>query len=398
MDNVVEEMGMNMGQTTGMDTKRWVVDPNQPPAVLRQAVQEAAQLLQQGEVVAFPTETVYGLGANCFSSEAVRKIFAAKGRPSDNPLIVHIADEAWLEDLVSDVPEAARRLMAAFWPGPLTLILPSNGRVAPEVTGGLSTVAVRMPDHPVAQALIAACGFPLAAPSANRSGRPSPTQAEHVLDDLAGRIAGVVDGGPVSIGTESTVVDVCGSNPAILRPGGITREELEAVLQQPVETVKADAALAIEPTAVAGRDTTAAGDGPADSEASYVPRSPGMKYTHYAPRGEMWLVCGTPEAMRQRIVQEATARLREGKRVGILTTEEGIGAYRQQLAGQPVILLACGRRREPASVARELYGCLRQFDAAGAGVIYAEAIPEEGIGAAVMNRLVKASGGRLLQA
>lgn len=408
MENHVEEMGMNM---TAYETQRWIIDPGAAQLADHPAVRAAAERLRRGEVVAFPTETVYGLGANCFSSAAVRQIFAAKGRPSDNPLIVHIADEAWLRDVAQDVPETARRLMAAFWPGPLTLIFPSNGRVAPEVTGGLSTVAVRMPGHPVALALLAACGFPLAAPSANRSGRPSPTRAEHVLDDLAGRIAGVLDGGPVPIGTESTVVDVCRPRPVILRPGAITREELEEVLQQPVLTAwperidkdGGDGDRIVESAVgdAADTDVSAARELGFEEElgdVEDVPRSPGMKYTHYAPRGELWLVCGTPEAVRRRIVAEAMARLRQGRRIGILTTEESAEAYRRELDRGPVTILPCGRRSDLASVARELYGCLRRFDDQGVEVIFAESVPTGGIGAAVMNRLEKASGGRKLMA
>ncbi len=413
VDNVVEEMGMTMtksdktGHATRLETKRWVVDDRVPRLVDHPAVQEAARRLREGEVVAFPTETVYGLGANCFSPAAVQRIFAAKGRPSDNPLIVHIADEAWLNDLVRVVPETARRLMTAFWPGPLTLIFPSNGRVAPEVTAGLSTVAVRMPDHPVALALLMACGVPLAAPSANRSGRPSPTRAEHVLDDLDGRIAGVLDGGPVPIGTESTVVDVSGSRPVVLRPGAISRQALEEVLQQPVlvashSTETKEAAVENRSGPEGPQPPDAA---PVESEsvrgaggyASDVPRSPGMKYTHYAPRGQLWLVDGSPQAMCERIVREALEQLARGKRVGILTTEEHAARYQQALSGRPVVILPCGRRRDLATVARELYGCLRRFDDEAVEVIFAEAVPPVGIGEAVMNRLEKASGGRRLR-
>ncbi len=383
MDNVVEEMGMNM--TKSLDTIHWKIDTQQPNLAEHPAIREAAEVLRRGETVAFPTETVYGLGANAFQSEAVRKIFMAKGRPSDNPLIVHIWHPEWLGELVTDIPDAARRLMDRLWPGPLTLILPSSGRVAPEVTGGLETVAVRMPSHPVAQALLQACGFPLAAPSANRSGRPSPTTAEHVLEDLDGRIAGVLDSGPVPIGTESTVADVSGDRPAILRPGSITREVLERMLQTQVWA--AGAGESQQTRHGVARDAVPDGA---------VPRAPGMKYTHYAPKGELWLVKGSLDAMRRRIVAEVRARGCSALRVGILTTEEGAPYYRQELAGLPVQILACGRRSQPETVARSLYACLRQFDAAGIQIIYAESVAPEGIGAAIMNRLEKASGGRII--
>jgi L-threonylcarbamoyladenylate synthase len=381
VDNLVEEMGMKI-KMKRLDTAHWLIDSQSPQLAEHPAVQEAAACLRRGETVAFPTETVYGLGANAYHSDAVRKIFAAKGRPSDNPLIVHIWHPESLEELVTVVPEAARLLMETFWPGPLTLILPSSGRVAPEVTGGLETVAVRMPSHPVAQALLKACGFPLAAPSANRSGRPSPTTAGHVLEDLKGRIAGVLDGGPVPIGTESTVVDVSKGRPVILRPGSITREELERVLGTAIPA----AGLEEKQGSAPGR------------EDSLVPRAPGMKYTHYAPKGQLWLVKGSLAEVRRRIVEEARARGCSGLRVGILTTEEGEAYYRQALAGLPVLVLPCGRRSRLETVARFLYACLRQFDAADIQVIYAESFASEGIGAAIMNRLEKASGGRFISA
>lgn len=372
-------MGMEMMKKR--DTAHWLVDPQSPHLAEHPAIQEAAACLRRGETVAFPTETVYGLGADACQADAVRKIFAAKGRPSDNPLIVHIWHPSSLEDLVTAVPDAARLLMERFWPGPLTLVLPSSGRVAPEVTGGLATVAVRLPSHPVAQALLRACGFPLAAPSANRSGRPSPTTAGHVLEDLDGRIAGVLDGGPVPIGTESTVVDMSKDRPVILRPGSITREELERVLGTAIP--------------VAGFEEK---QGPAVSgrENPLVPRAPGMKYTHYAPQGQLWLVKGPLAGMRRRIVEEVRARQCSGLRVGILTTEEGEAYYRQELDGLPVLILPCGSRSRPETVARSLYACLRQFDAAKIQIIYAESFASEGIGTAIMNRLEKAGGGRVL--
>lgn len=371
-------------------------------------VERAAGLLRQGEVVAFPTETVYGLGANAFDRSAVDKIFQAKGRPSDNPLIVHIADMADVEKLVERVPAHARRLMEHFWPGPLTLVLPAKASIPANVTAGLDTVGVRMPDHETALGLIQAAGVPLAAPSANRSGRPSPTAADHVLEDLAGRIAGVVDGGPSSVGVESTVLDCTGDVPMILRPGSVTAEMLRDVIGE----VSTDPALA--------------GQG--------APRSPGVKYTHYAPKGEMHLVQG---ARAVDLIEElAMKAIRAGLRVGIMTTEEGEGQYKALVeaaereimeaadaaqtetmqigraaegialdgrsAASPAVgglyVLPVGRRSDLSTVATGLYDAIRAFDRYDADVIYAETFPETGTGVAIMNRLRKAAGHRVIAA
>ncbi|HET7577919.1 MAG TPA: L-threonylcarbamoyladenylate synthase [Bacillales bacterium] len=323
---------------------------------------EAAQKLRENQVVAFPTETVYGLGANALSDEAVGKIFAAKGRPADNPLIVHIADFPQLKSLVSDIPEPAQKLMDAYWPGPLTLILPKGQAVADKVTAGLSTVAVRMPDHPVALALIQQAGLPIAAPSANRSGRPSPTTAEHVRSDLAGRIAGIVDGGETGIGVESTVVDCSGETVSILRPGGITRADIEAAVGEIAEV-------------------------PVLSDSKEAPKSPGMKYRHYAPKAKLSLVDGS-SAFLQSLVDNNREK---GVKVGVLTTEEHENDY------QADVVLSCGRRSDLRTVARGLYAVLRAFDEKEVEVIFAETFPEDGVGEAVMNRLKKSAGGRILR-
>ncbi|MBE0340807.1 threonylcarbamoyl-AMP synthase, partial [Paenibacillus sp. 28ISP30-2] len=275
-------------------------------------IREAAVLLQAGETVAFPTETVYGLGADARSTEAVESVFAAKGRPSDNPLIVHISDPAQLDGMVTKVNDTARALMNAFWPGPLTLVLPVIPQaLSPRVTAGLDTVGVRMPDHPVALRLIAEAGCPLAAPSANRSGRPSPTLAQHVREDLEGRIGGILDGGPTGVGLESTVVQAGDDGTVtILRPGGVTAEQLAAVAR----AVELDPALA---AASPGED--------ADSPA---PRSPGMKYTHYAPRGRLSVVQGPSSAevtgWIRAALAEASAR---GERTAVLAFDEHAAGY-----------------------------------------------------------------------
>lgn len=341
-------------------------------------VAEAAVILQQGGVIAFPTETVYGLGADARQTSAVQQIFTAKGRPSDNPLIVHIANRSQLEELTVPPDEAVSRLLDAFWPGPLTVVLPVRpGVLSPLVTAGLETVGLRMPDHPVALQLIAAAGCPVAAPSANRSGRPSPTHAEHVLEDLSGRIDGIVDGGPTGVGLESTVVEYAAAGPGeargvlhILRPGGITAAQLREALPD-VEVRESSAHP--EPTA--------------------APRSPGMKYTHYAPRGVMTLVQGgAPEQVLARIQRELDEARARGERTGVLTYREHADALRADH------VVACGSLGDLESVAQGLYAALREFDEAGISFILAETCPEEGIGAAIMNRLRKAAGDRVIEA
>ncbi|MCM3760075.1 L-threonylcarbamoyladenylate synthase [Alkalihalobacillus oceani] len=341
-------------------TEYWIVDKNINQERTKAQINEAGMWIKKGEVVAFPTETVYGLGANAFDEQAVRKIFAAKGRPSDNPLIVHIAERQQLDQLVTDVSPQAERLIARFWPGPLTLIFKKKTAVAPSVTAGLDTVAVRMPDHPVASALLQAAGVPVAAPSANLSGKPSPTSAAHVRHDLDHKIAGIVDGGKTGVGLESTVLDCSGQVPVLYRPGGVTREEIEAE----IGPVSLDLALHSE---------------------QETPMSPGMKYTHYAPAGTLWLV---PD--RSRITELVARSKAEGKRVGVLTTIERQPDYQADL------VIACGKRSSLATVAADLYESLRAFDHAAVEVIYAETFPAEGVGIAIMNRLEKAAAGRML--
>jgi len=338
-----------------------------PEAGRAEVLREAAEFLRSGGIVAFPTETVYGLGGDARSDEAVARIFRAKGRPSDNPLIVHIADRSQLDGLVEAVPEPARRLMDVFWPGPLTLVLPAvKGSVSERVTAGLDTVAVRMPAHPIALAFLREAGCPVAAPSANRSGRPSPTTARHVLDDLDGRIDGVIDGGPTGVGLESTVAEITEEGAVrILRPGGVTRERIRAL------------GLKVE------RDET-----PAASEAP--PRSPGLKYAHYAPQGRMEVYVGEPPdrvlAHMQRRLDEAASR---GERTAALVFAEHAGRIRADA------VLNLGSRSDLGEAARRLYDRLRECDARGIRFIAAEGVPEEGIGEALMNRLRKAASGRV---
>ncbi|CAH0118097.1 Threonylcarbamoyl-AMP synthase [Paenibacillus sp. CECT 9249] len=383
------------------DTRLWSVASG-ASADSESAIREAAAMIEAGGTVAFPTETVYGLGADARNTQAVDRIFQAKGRPSDNPLIVHIAGREQLDELVLPYGETARRLMARFWPGPLTLVLPARpGAVSPRVTAGLPTVAVRMPAHDVALRLIAAAGCPVAAPSANRSGRPSPTLAAHVREDLAGRIDGIVDGGPTGVGLESTVVELIGERVNVLRPGGVTPAELREVAGEVTLEPALDAASDTRPEEAVARERTGR-DGDAvqsrnapradNQTAEPAPRSPGMKYAHYAPRGAMRIVKGAaPERVSAWIQAELDAARRRGERTGVLAFDEHAGAYRADL------VVSCGSLRALETAAQRLYAALRSFDEHGIGFILAEACPEEGIGLAVMNRLVKAAGHRIVE-
>ncbi|MEW5952308.1 MAG: L-threonylcarbamoyladenylate synthase [Bacillota bacterium] len=355
-----------------LKTECWKVDPARPdPGV----IERAGLILRRGGLVAFPTETVYGLGASALDARAVRAIYEAKGRPADNPLIVHVARAADLDKLVDKVPETARALAREFWPGPLTLVLAGGRGLPGEISAGLGTVAVRVPAHPVALALIAAARAPVAAPSANLSGRPSPTTAGHVLTDLGGRIPLVLDGGPAGMGLESTVLDLSGPHPVVLRPGGVTPARLERVIGP----------VLVDPGAL-GLPEEGAGD-----RESEPPRSPGMKYTHYAPAAPLVLVEGEQAAVAGRIRQLAGEYLERGLRVGILACAETAGVYETG----PV--LVAGSRRDPAAVASALYRLLREFDGLSVDVILAEGIEPGGLGLAVMNRLRRAAGGRVIR-
>lgn len=331
---------------------------------------EAVKVLRAGGLTAFPTETVYGLGANGLDREAARKIYEAKGRPSDNPLILHISAAEEIVPLVCSVPETARKLMDAFWPGPLTMIFPKKDIVPYETTGGLDTVAVRMPSDPVANRLIALAGLPIAAPSANRSGSPSPTTAEHVIRDMNGRIEMILDSGPVGIGVESTIVDVTGDVPVLLRPGAVTME----MLQETVGRVEIDPAIA----------------GPVAADVK--PKAPGMKYRHYAPKAELILVEernsaeAVSEAVISRINRLTQEKLSRGCRVGIICTDETKDRYP---AG---IVRSLGIRRKQETIAHSLFAVLREFDDLQADVIYSESFARDHLGQAIMNRLTKAAG------
>ena len=345
-----------------MDTKIWVVNNFDEQLESNPQIIEAAKLLSNNEVVAFPTETVYGLGANASSDEAVAKIFEAKGRPSDNPLIVHIAHSEQLTNIAVDIPEFVDVLIKEFWPGPLTLVLKKkNGAVGEKVTAGLETIAVRMPDHPIALALIKVANLPLAAPSANLSGKPSPTVAKHVITDLNGRISAIIDGGSTGVGLESTVLDCTADIPVILRPGGVTKEQLEALIGK----ISIDHSL---------------------FEDGQAPKSPGMKYTHYAPKSPLTVVFGSPQFLQRLVDKQKMA----GLRVGVLATEETKDSY------QADTTLVCGLRADLPSVASQLYDVLRTFDEKSVDIIYSESFPQDGVGQAIMNRLLKAAGNEVI--
>lgn len=353
-------------------TKYWKVDLGLSSEMVG-GLTEAAQLLRSGETVAFPTETVYGLGADATNTEAVERIFLAKGRPSDNPLIVHIADIEQLSGLIepASVTSNHRKLMEVFWPGPLTIVLPvKTGGISPLVTAGLRTVGVRIPDHPVALQLLRETGLPIAAPSANSSGRPSPTLASHVQEDLDGRIGGIVDGGATGVGVESTVIQLDEGQLYILRPGGVTAEQLQSEL--PAIRIH-------EPEREEWQD-------------SETPRAPGMKYAHYAPKGFMHIVYGDDEeAVVEWIQNDINAAKARGESTGILTFEERASRFDADL------VIACGSLSEPETIAQDLYTALRQFDQEGIHYIAAESCPETGIGLAIMNRLRKAASHRLVR-
>ena len=334
-----------------------------------EALETASEILKQGGLVAFPTETVYGLGGDALNPAASEKIYAAKGRPSDNPLIVHIADEADLQRIATDIPEAAYKLMDVFWPGPMTMIFHKKPIVPDSTTGGLDTVAVRMPSHNVAYELIRRSGVLIAAPSANTSGRPSPTLASHVYEDMQGRIPLILDGGAVGIGIESTIIDMSTGIPTILRPGYITKDMLEEVLPE----------VNIDP-AVTGRTM----------KKDVVAKAPGMKYRHYAPKGQLTLVEGDKDKVIAKINELVREKKEEGYKVGVIGTDETLDAYHAD------ILRSIGSRQKPESVAANLYRILREFDDLECDYMYSESFFEQGLGNAIMNRMLKAAGYHLI--
>ena len=387
-----------------METKRVMIEDRNH--IKDEELGEAAGILRSGGLVAFPTETVYGLGGNALDEDAAGKIYAAKGRPSDNPLIAHVSCMEEVAPLVKEIPEAGRKLMEAFWPGPLTMIFPKSDKVPYGTTGGLDTVAIRMPDDPVANRLIALAGVPVAAPSANTSGRPSPTTADHVWQDMNGRIEMIIDGGPVGIGVESTIVDVSSAVPAVLRPGAITMEMLEAVLGD----------VSVDPAIL----------GPLSADVR--PKAPGMKYKHYAPKADLTLVepgtgadresraeqvtgaeqkngadrntgaypeTGLDETQLQAMIRKVRELSREkieaGYKVGVICTDESRDCYTD---GE---VRSIGARKSQPSVAHNLYALLREFDDLGVDYIFSESFPKDHLGQAIMNRLSKAAGYKIVK-
>ena len=332
-----------------------------------QIIEEAGTIIQKGGLVAFPTETVYGLGGDALNPESSKKIYAAKGRPSDNPLIVHIAEKQDLYRIAREVPEKAEKLMEAFWPGPLTMIFYKKELVPEATTGGLDTVAVRMPSDSIAAAFIRAAGGFVAAPSANVSGRPSTTTAAHVEEDLSGRIEMILDGGQAVIGLESTIVDMTVEPPVILRPGYVTKEKMEEQIG-PLEVDKAIIA----------------------PDSGVKPKAPGMKYRHYAPRADLMIVEGPTEAVIAEISRRVEADRKEGKKAGILATDETAGRYPEGL------VLSLGQRKHEEEIAMHLFDALRRFDETDVDCIYSESFEEASIGPAIMNRLLKAAGHKMI--
>ncbi len=331
-------------------------------------LREAGEVIRRGGLVAFPTETVYGLGGDALNPASSEKIYRAKGRPSDNPLIVHICRLEDLKKIVARVPEEAYKIADAFWPGPLTMIMEKADIVPLQTTGGLNTVAVRFPSHRVAQKLIEYSGGYVAAPSANLSGKPSPTRAKYVVEDMSGRIDTIIDGGDVGIGLESTIIDLTVTPPQILRPGYVTRQMLEELLGQ----VEMD------------RTTM-------QNDTGEAPKAPGMKYRHYAPKAELLIVEGEQETVIRYINENVTMRRKQGERIGVIATGETCAVYEAD------VVKNIGSREDRETIAKNLFRVLREFDDAGVDVIYSESFDTDGLGQAIMNRLLKAAGHRLVQ-
>ena len=331
-------------------------------------LRQAAEIIKKGGLVAFPTETVYGLGGDALNPDSSRKIYAAKGRPSDNPLIVHICRFEDIRGIVRQLPEAAVKIADAFWPGPLTMILPKSEIVPRETTGGLDTVAVRFPSHPVARKLIEYSGGYIAAPSANVSGKPSPTAAKYVCEDMDGRIDMILDGGEVGIGLESTIIDLTVEPPRILRPGYVTQEMLDRLLGK----VDIDVTI-IRP------------------DSGQAPKAPGMKYRHYAPEGRLVIVEGTPGQVVSYINRHVEEDRRKGEKTGVIGTTEVLEQYRAD------VVKCIGNRGAEEDIARNLFSILRELDDEKVGSIYSESFPTEGLGQAIMNRLLKAAGHRIIR-
>lgn len=349
-----------------MQTK-WVKCPKDN--INEEAIRQAGEIIRSGGLVAFPTETVYGLGGDALSPDSSRKIYAAKGRPSDNPLIVHICRVEDMEKIAVDIPKQAYVLAEHFWPGPLTMIMKKSQLVPDETTGGLDTVAVRFPDHEVALSFIDWAGGFVAAPSANVSGRPSPTIAKYVYEDMNGKIEMLLDGGQVGIGVESTIIDLTEAIPVILRPGYVTQAMLQEVLGE----------VCLDPTML-------------DADSTEAPKAPGMKYRHYAPQGELAIVTGNPAAVSDKIKQLLSEDSKSGRKTGVIVSRQDEHLYDADS------VKVTGDREDVAAVARNLFRILREFDEEKVECMYVQAFPQDGIGQAVMNRMLKAAGHKIIEA
>ncbi len=347
-----------------METRIIKIDENK---IDKKLIEEAVEVIRNGGLVAFPTETVYGLGANGLDEEAVKKIFLAKGRPQDNPLILHVHSIEQVEDLVEEIPDLAKLCMDKFWPGPLTIILKKSKIVPDIISAGLDTVAIRMPENKIALELIKQSNLPIAAPSANRSGKPSPTSAKHVIEDLMGTIDMIIDGGDTGIGLESTVIDLSTDIPMILRPGGVTREELSEIIPN----------ITIDSSIIKADD-------------KLIPKSPGQKYRHYAPKAEMLLFTGEIDGIIKAIIAHTEKYMNEGKKVGIICTDETRPYYKEGF------IFSVGSRKHKETIARNLFNTLRTFDHLDVDVILAEGVDLSDIGIAIMNRMMKAASGKII--
>lgn len=345
-----------------METKIRKLDENN---IDGKVISEAVKILRTGGTVVFPTETVYGLGANGLDEKAVRKIFQAKGRPADNPLILHVYSMGHVEVLVKDIPKVAENCMEEFWPGPLTILFKKSSKVPKIITAGLDTVAIRMPKNNIALELIRQANVPIAAPSANLSGKPSPTSAQHVIDDLVGKVDMIIDGGSTGIGIESTVLDLSGDLPIILRPGAVTEEELKRII----------------PNLLVDTSTR-------KEDEDIAPKSPGEKYKHYAPKAEMIVFTGKVENIVREIKGKAEEYKEKGKKIGIMCTDETKEKYEGLLA------ISLGSREKPETIGHNLFNTLRIFDGEDVDIILAEGIEKSNLGHAIMNRMLKAASGR----
>jgi len=348
-----------------MDTKIYQIDESDIDARI---IDEAGRIIRSGGLVAFPTETVYGLGGDALNPGSSKKIYAAKGRPSDNPLIIHIAEIEALEKIVKEIPDSAKKLANVYWPGPLTMVFKKSDIVPYETTGGLDTVAVRMPVHKTALAFIKASGGYIAAPSANISGRPSPTSAKYVIEDMQGRIDMIIDGGESGIGLESTIVDMTSEKPIILRPGYITDTMIKELLGE----------VDIDPTIM-------------DGNSKERPKAPGMRYRHYAPQGELTIVTGRSEEVIEYINSQVGQAKAIGRKAGVVASDENLLNYNADC------IKSVGSRKDEASIAHRLYTILREFDDENVDVIYSESFDDNNLGQAIMNRLLKAAGHQIIQ-